>query len=114
MSGDDALTLGMMACGADGVISVTSNVLAREVCEVPRLVTSGDYATARDAHMRLLDIHALMCAEPNPAPVKAALAVQGRASPAVRLPLAPATEGLRRQMAEALARYNDRASRQPR
>jgi 4-hydroxy-tetrahydrodipicolinate synthase len=109
MSGDDALTLGMMACGADGVISVTSNVLPHEVSNVTRLAAAGDYGAARAAHLGLLDIHCLMFAEPSPAPVKAALAARRRASLAVRLPLAPASEGLRRQLVDALARFGDRS-----
>lgn len=107
MSGDDALTLGMMACGADGVISVTSNVLPREVSEVTRLAGTGDYGAARVVHLGLLDIHALMFAEPSPAPVKAALAARGRVTLAVRPPLAVASEGLRRQLADALTRFGD-------
>jgi 4-hydroxy-tetrahydrodipicolinate synthase len=111
LSGDDALTLGMMACGASGVISVTSNVLPREVSDVPRRIAEGDFIGARDAHLGLLDIHSLMFSEPNPAPVKAALAAQGKMSLAVRLPLAPATDLLRRQVADALGCYGDRPSR---
>jgi 4-hydroxy-tetrahydrodipicolinate synthase len=104
LSGDDALTLPMMSVGASGVISVTSNVLAREVSEVTRRVQAGDWAGAREAHLALLELHGLMFAEPNPAPAKAALAASGKMSPAVRLPLVPASEGLHRQIATIMAR----------
>lgn len=103
LSGDDALTLPMMAAGASGVISVTSNALPREVSEVTRLFAQGKLDEARAAHFRLLEVHGLMFVEPNPAPVKAALAGMGRMSPAVRLPLVAASEGLSTKVGHALA-----------
>jgi len=106
MSGDDALTLGMMAAGANGVISVTSNVRPREVSRVTSLMGAGNLEAARLAHYALLDLHRLMFVEPNPAPAKAALAAAGRMSPAVRQPLLPAGEATRRQIAEALAKLD--------
>jgi 4-hydroxy-tetrahydrodipicolinate synthase len=106
LSGDDALTLPMMSVGAAGVISVTSNVRPRAVSEVTRRVLAGDWAGARAAHLALLELHGLLFAEPSPAPAKAALAGMGRMSAAVRLPLTPATEALRRQLTEALARLD--------
>ena len=106
LSGDDGLTLPMMSVGAAGVISVTSNVRPREVSEVTRRALAGDWASARAAHIALLELHGLLFVEPNPAPAKAALAASGRMSPAVRLPLVPASEGLRRQIAAALARLD--------
>lgn len=110
LSGDDALTLPMMAVGATGVISVSSNVLPREVSEVTRLVEKGDFLGARAAHLRLLEIHGLMFVEPNPAPAKAALAGMGRMSASVRGPLVAASEGLRQKITEALARLDGSAS----
>lgn len=106
MSGDDALTVGMMVCGATGVISVTSNIRPREVSEVTRLVAAGQVAPALAAHLELLELHGLLFAEPNPAPIKGALSVLGKMSAAVRLPLVPATEALRRQLGEALGRLD--------
>ena len=104
MCGDDALTLPMMSVGASGVISVSSNVRPREVSEVTRRAAAGDWMGARAAHLALLELHAIMFAEPNPAPAKAALAAAGKMSAAVRLPLVPSSEGLRRQIAEVTAR----------
>ncbi|AUX37302.1 MULTISPECIES: 4-hydroxy-tetrahydrodipicolinate synthase [Sorangium] len=104
LCGDDALTLAMMALGAQGVISVTSNVLPRETSAVPRRFLAGDLAGARAAHLALLEIHGLMFVEPNPSPAKAALAALGRMSPAVRLPLSPAGEATRQQIVEAMKR----------
>lgn len=108
LCGDDTLTLPMMASGARGVISVTSNVLPREVCEVTRLVAAGDLAAARAAHLGLLELHGLMFVEPNPAPAKAALAGMGRMSAAVRLPLTPAGAATQRQIGEALKQLGAR------
>jgi 4-hydroxy-tetrahydrodipicolinate synthase len=110
LSGDDALTVPMMSVGASGVISVTSNVRPREVSEVTRRVAAGDWAGARAAHLGLLELHGLMFVEPNPAPAKAALAAAGKMSAAVRLPLVAASEGLRRQIAAAVARLETRGA----
>jgi len=104
LCGDDALTLPMMSVGAGGVISVSANVRPREVSEVTRLALAGDWHGARAAHLALLELHASMFIEPNPAPAKAALALAGTMSASVRLPLVPAGEALRRQLAEVLAR----------
>jgi 4-hydroxy-tetrahydrodipicolinate synthase len=108
LSGDDALTVGMMACGATGVISVTSNVLPKAVSDVTRLALAGDFAAARSLHLALLEMHGLLFVEPNPAPTKAALAALKRMNDSLRLPLVPASEATRRQIAEAMARLATR------
>ncbi len=81
LSGDDALTLGMMAVGARGVVSVTSNVAPAAVSDVVRRALSGDLGGARNAHLALLPLHEAMFVEANPGPVKAALAILGRVAP---------------------------------
>lgn len=106
MCGDDALAVSMMAVGASGVISVTSNVRPRAVSDVTRFVRENAWDRARAAHLALLEVHGLMFVEPNPAPAKAALAAEGKMTAAVRLPLVPASEGMRRQVLEALARLD--------
>lgn len=108
LCGDDALTLAMLALGAQGVISVTSNVLPRETSVVPRRFLAGDLAGARAAHLALLELHGLLFVEPNPSPAKAALAALGRMSPAVRLPLAPAGEATGQQIVDAMRRIEAR------
>jgi 4-hydroxy-tetrahydrodipicolinate synthase len=105
MSGDDALTLGMMACGARGVISTTSNFLPKAVSEVTRLVAAGDWKEARRAHLGLLPVYEAMFIEASPAPVKFALSQKGRASAAVRPPLVAASEAARSKILETLRRY---------
>ncbi len=102
LSGDDALTLGMMAVGAAGVISVTANVLPGRVSEVTSLMAKGDLEAARGAHFRLLELHRAMFLEPNPVPCKAALALLGRMSPEVRLPLVGSSRATRSAVASAL------------
>ncbi|MBX3184494.1 MAG: 4-hydroxy-tetrahydrodipicolinate synthase [Polyangiaceae bacterium] len=92
MCGDDALTLPMMAVGARGVISVSANALPQRVSQVPRLMLEGRLEEARARHLALLDFHAAMFEEPNPAPVKAALALLGQGEARLRSPLLPVGE----------------------
>jgi 4-hydroxy-tetrahydrodipicolinate synthase len=105
LSGDDGLTLPMMSVGARGVISVTSNVLPRAVSEVTSHVLAGRWEEARKAHLALLELHALMFVEPNPAPAKAALASMGHMNAKVRGPLVPASEAMASRVVEALRRF---------
>lgn len=87
LSGDDALTVAILAVGGTGVISVTSNIAPAEVAGVVRRFREGDLKAARQAHTRLLGVHDAMFVESNPGPVKVALAQAGRIAPEVRLPL---------------------------
>jgi 4-hydroxy-tetrahydrodipicolinate synthase len=105
LSGDDALTLPMIACGARGVISVTSNVLPTEVSRATRLALEGKADEARRAHLALLPLHEAMFVEANPGPVKVALALRGVMSDAVRSPIFPPTEASRARIAAALDAY---------
>ncbi|NOY91720.1 MAG: 4-hydroxy-tetrahydrodipicolinate synthase [Deltaproteobacteria bacterium] len=102
LSGDDALTLGMMAVGAVGLISVAGNLLPGPVAEVVHRVAKGELAQARALHQRLLPIHEALFAETNPSPIKAALAAQGLIAPELRLPLVWPTEATRRRLEEVL------------
>jgi len=90
LSGDDSLTLPFMAVGAEGVISVASNLLVREVGQLVRLALANDYAKAGRLHRKLYPAFKALFLEPNPVPIKAALARAGLiGSPEVRLPLSP-------------------------
>lgn len=89
LSGDDPLTLQVMADGGDGVISVTSNAAPQLVARLTELAAAGDFAGARDAHHRLAEWTAAAFVEPNPIPVKAAMAMMGKMANVVRLPLVP-------------------------
>jgi 4-hydroxy-tetrahydrodipicolinate synthase len=88
LSGDDSLTLPFMSVGAEGVISVASNVLPRQVAKMVRLAAANDFAKARKIHRELYAIFKALFVEPNPVPVKAAMVRAGLISSAeVRLPL---------------------------
>ncbi|MCU0687007.1 MAG: 4-hydroxy-tetrahydrodipicolinate synthase [Polyangiaceae bacterium] len=105
LSGDDALTVPMMAVGAEGVISVTSNVYPAEVARVTAHALAGRWAEARAEHFRLLPVHEIMFAEPNPAPAKAALARLNRMEATLRLPLVEASGPVRERLAAVLDRF---------
>ncbi len=109
LCGDDALTVPMMSVGARGVISVTSNVYPGAVARVCRLALEGAWEDARREHLALLPVHDAMFCEASPAPVKAALALRGRLSPSVRLPLVAATDAARGRVADAMDRYEARS-----
>ncbi|WP_298039786.1 4-hydroxy-tetrahydrodipicolinate synthase [uncultured Desulfuromonas sp.] len=87
ISGDDFLTFPMMACGAVGVISVSSNAIPARVKAMVTAAEEGDYATARKLHLELLEFHTAMFIEANPVPVKTTLGLMGKISADVRLPL---------------------------
>jgi len=89
LSGDDSLTLPMMAVGAQGVISVASNVVPREVTDMVRAALNGDFATAGKLHAKLFPLFKDLFIETNPIPVKAALAMAGKIEETYRLPLVP-------------------------
>jgi len=89
LSGDDALTLPVMAAGGDGIISVVSNATPRAMARLVECCRDGDWATARALHHRLTPWMQAAFIESNPIPVKAALAMLGRAENVLRLPLVP-------------------------
>lgn len=89
LSGEDPLTLQIMADGGDGVVSVTSNAAPGLVAQLTELCAAGDFAAARAVHHQLAEWTAAAFVESNPIPVKAALAMMGRMSNVVRLPLVP-------------------------
>jgi 4-hydroxy-tetrahydrodipicolinate synthase len=89
ISGDDFLTLPLMACGATGVISVTANIAPKQVKTMVAAINAGDWATARKLHLDLLDLHQAMFIESNPVPVKTSLQLMGKIAAHVRLPLVP-------------------------
>jgi len=105
LCGDDALTLPMIAVGARGVISVTSNLLPAEVSRATRLALDGKVEEARRAHLALVPVHEAMFLEANPSPVKAALAARGAMSDAVRAPLARCTDATRKAIAAVVDAY---------
>jgi 4-hydroxy-tetrahydrodipicolinate synthase len=88
-SGDDALTLPLVALGADGVVSVVSNQAPAEFSSMVRFCLKGDFVKATALHNRLLDLMNFNFIESNPIPVKCALAMLGLIGENYRLPLVP-------------------------
>ena len=89
LSGDDALTLPILAVGGVGLISVASNQVPKELSEMIRAAMNNDWAAARSIHGRLLNLMNANFIESNPGPVKAVLAMMGRIEEVYRLPMVP-------------------------
>ncbi len=87
LSGDDFLTLPLMACGAKGVISVTANIMPKQVKTMVQAIQEGRWDEARQLHLQLLDVHQAMFIESNPVPVKTSAALMGKCRSDVRLPM---------------------------
>lgn len=104
-SGDDDLAFPTVCLGADGLISVASNVAPGPVSEMTRLALEGRVEAARALHYALLDAMRASFFESNPAPVKAVLAVMGRMEETLRLPLAPLTADARKRVLAAYAPF---------
>lgn len=88
-SGDDPTAVALMLLGGDGNVSVTANVAPRMMHEMCMAAVSGELAKARELHFKLMDLNQKLFLEPNPIPVKWALARMGKIKPAIRLPLTP-------------------------
>ena len=91
-SGDDPTAVALMLLGGHGNISVTANVAPRDMAELCKAAMAGDAKRAVELHMGLLPLHKHLFVEPNPIPVKWALARMGKAGGALRLPLTPLTQ----------------------
>jgi 4-hydroxy-tetrahydrodipicolinate synthase len=89
LSGDDSLTLPLVAMGGRGIISVASNEIPAEMSSLAKLCLSGDFATARAMHRKFMPLLEVNFIETNPVPVKAAMAEMGLLEPVWRLPLVP-------------------------
>jgi len=107
LSGDDALTLPMMAVGASGVISVASNLDPKALVQLVNLARRGDFAAARKEQFKLLPVFKALFEEPSPAPIKAALASQGWMHGSLRLPMLPVTPECHKRLATALRTYEE-------
>ncbi len=102
-AGDDEVTLPLLVLGADGVVSVVSNVVPDLFSEMVRAGLAGDYDTARRLHFRLLPAMRACFFETNPIPAKTMLGAMGLIDPRLRLPLVPMEEANRRRMLAAFA-----------
>ena len=102
LSGDDSLTLPMMAVGARGVISVVTNVAPRPVADMVRAALQGDYVRARELHLQYYRLFTDLFIDTNPIPVKAAMAMMGLIEEAYRLPLCEMSPALKVKLRECL------------
>lgn len=98
ISGEDNLTLPMIACGGDGVISVSGQAYPAVFTDMVRDALAGNMAAARDGHYRLFEATKLLFAEGNPGGVKAALEAQGICEGHLRLPLWPVSDALKKKI----------------
>lgn len=105
LSGDDSLTLPFIAVGAVGVVSVASNLFPAEICALVRACESGDFKSAENLHRKMFSLFKDLFIEPNPVPVKTALAWRGAMSAEVRLPLCEMTEANQTRLRKTLEAF---------
>jgi 4-hydroxy-tetrahydrodipicolinate synthase len=106
LSGDDSLTLPILAVGGEGVVSVVANLVPRDVIALINAYRNGDLAEARRLHLKLFPLcRDLLGIASNPIPVKAALALLGRGNGELRLPLCLPDERGRETLRRSLVRY---------
>jgi len=102
ISGDDSMTLPMMAVGARGVISVVTNLIPERFSELVRAAAAGDFTAARRIHYETLPLIGVLFRETNPIPIKAAMSMLGKCREEVRLPLTPVTEATRAELSAVM------------
>jgi 4-hydroxy-tetrahydrodipicolinate synthase len=102
LSGDDALTLPLMAVGGHGIISVISNEAPAEMARMVDLAAGGDFTSARRIHHQLMPLMSANFVESNPIPVKAAMAAMGLLEEVYRLPMVPPSDASRQRILAAL------------
>ena len=104
-SGDDALTLPIMAVGGVGVISVAANAIPKRSAEMTTAALAGDWATARRLHYDVLPLGRVLFLETNPIPIKAAMAMMGYCRDELRLPLLPMSEAPRTTLRSVMQQF---------
>ena len=105
LSGDDFTVLPYIACGGHGVISVVANVAPRAMKALVVAARAGDLAAALQQQAAMAELNRIMFVETNPGPVKAAVALLGKASAELRLPLAPVSEASLQKIRAAMQRF---------
>ena len=106
LSGDDAVTLPLMAIGGRGVVSVASNEIPGEMAKMVEAAERGDFAAARQIHQRVLPLMQINFVESNPVPVKAAMAMMGLIGEVYRLPMCPPRPESRQRIEKVLRDLN--------
>lgn len=105
LSGDDSLTLPMMAVGAKGVVSVVANIVPQDVREMVDFFFRGELDNAQKLHYKLLPLCKAMFYETNPIPVKTAMGLMKMIEPELRMPLCPPTKETLGKLKAALGEY---------
>ena len=105
LSGDDNLTLPLLAIGGHGVISVIANILPRETADMVHAALEGDWKRARDLHYRLFPLARAAFLETNPIPIKEAMAMAGMIEPEFRLPMCRMSDANRERLRAVLKPY---------
>ena len=105
LSGDDNLTIPLMAIGGHGVISVIANILPRETADMVHAALDGDWKRARELHYKLLPLARAAFLETNPIPIKEAMAMAGMLTAEFRLPMCPMGEANRETLRGILKSY---------
>ena len=105
LSGDDFTVVPYVACGGHGVISVVANVAPRAMKELTAAALAGDFRRALALQVRMAELNRMMFVETNPGPVKAAVALLGKASPEIRLPLVTPSDASLARIREAMVRF---------
>jgi 4-hydroxy-tetrahydrodipicolinate synthase len=105
LSGDDFTVLPYIACGGHGVISVIGNIAPRAMKELVVAATRGDHAAALAKQVAMAELNRVMFVETNPGPVKAAVALLGKAGPEIRLPLWPVSDASLARIRDAMVRF---------
>jgi 4-hydroxy-tetrahydrodipicolinate synthase len=105
LSGDDTLTLPLLAVGGRGAISVVANIVPRDVADLTHAFLGGDWKRAREIHLKLFPLCQAMFYETNPIPVKTAMAMMGMIGGELRLPLCPMSESNLNRLKAAMRAY---------
>jgi len=105
ISGDDNITLPLLAIGGRGVISVIANLVPRETSEMVHAALDGDWKRARDLHYKLFPLARAAFLETNPIPIKEAMAMTGMLEPEFRLPMCRMGDGNREKLRAILTAY---------
>jgi 4-hydroxy-tetrahydrodipicolinate synthase len=105
LSGDDNITLPLMAIGGHGVVSVIANIVPRETADLVHAALEGDFKRARDLHYRLFPLARAAFLETNPIPIKEAMAMAGMLEPEFRLPMCRMSDANRETLRGILRQY---------
>jgi len=105
LSGDDNITLALLAIGGHGVVSVIANIVPRETADMVHAALEGDFKRARDLHYRLFPLARAAFLETNPIPIKEAMAMAGMLEPEFRLPMCRMSDANRETLRSILRQY---------